>query len=192
YFIHSTREYGVIEQHVSPEYFTSKNIENGKEVCRTIMEVLRYEDLAEDQNRALVDFCRNQIGKPFPKSILGESLTYLFGLPNFINQPDEFSCHSLVFVALDHIGIVFPHHLECCPWFNLARAMGHPLGHSRECVKKRFAYLRDQHLCRDSRFKCVVSLTNNLHDEEILVNENPSKYSWNASLAVTYRNLCFI
>ena len=152
------------------------------------MEVLRDEDLAEDQNRALVDFCRSQLGKPFPKSILGESLTYLLGLPNFINHLDEFSCHSLVFVAFDHIGVAFPHHLEYCPWFNLARAIGHPLGHSKECVNQRFAYLRDQHLYRDPRFKCVVSLTYNQQDEQILVNENPSKYSWNVSLANKYRN----
>ena len=46
YFIHSTKENGVFEQHISPGYFSSKNISDKGQFSQTIMEILRYKDLA--------------------------------------------------------------------------------------------------------------------------------------------------
>jgi hypothetical protein len=159
YMIHSTKEKGVIEQHIAPEYFTSTNIEEGVTVSRTIMEILRNKDLSDIQNNNLVEFCRNQVGKSFPKSIIGDNLTYLFGLPNLINSQNTFSCHSLVYIAFASIGVNFPHHLENAPIFNLARYLGHPINHSNASVNQKYAYLRDQHLYRDPRFKSIVSIS---------------------------------
>jgi len=186
YMIHSTKEKGVIEEHIQPEYFTSENIELGTTVCRTIMEILRYQDLSNEQNKNLVEFCRKQIGKPFPKSITGESLTYWFGLPNFFNNQSTFSCHSLVFSAFASIGVNFPHHLEHSPIFNLARYIGHPIKHHKDSVNPNFAYLRDQHLYRDPRFIGIVSITYDEKSHEIHFIENPLKYSWNPELAQIY------
>ena len=186
YLVHSTREKGVIEEHIAPEYFTSMNIEEGVTVSRTIMEIVRYEELSEKQNNDLVEFCRKQIGKSFPKSIIGESLTYWLGLPNFFNNQKTFSCHSLVFAAFGFIGVNFPHHLENTPICNLARYLGHPIQHNKTSVNQKYAYLRDQHLYRDPRFRSIVSITYDQKLDEIHLTENPMKYSWNPRLSEIY------
>jgi len=186
YIIHSTEGNGVFEQHISPEYFTSRNLKGREEICRTVMEVVRYEGITGEQVSRLLEFCRQQIGKPFPKSIRGESLTYILGLPNVMFRPDELACHSLIFAAFNHIGIDFPHHLEAAPFFNIARYLGHPLGHDGERVNPQYTYLRDHHLYEDSRFRSIISLTWEQSTDDIVINSNPAKFSWNPHLAETY------
>lgn len=185
YFIHSVEERGVTEQHISPEYFTSADVTRD-DACRTVMEILRYEGMTDEQSDRLLDFCRRQIGKRFPRSVRGESLTYILGMPNILNSPDEFSCHSLVYAAFAHIGVEFPHHLEAAPFFNIAKYLGHPLKHERGKVNPRFPYLRDHCLYKDPRFKSLISLTWDRCTDEILIRENPEKFSWNPSLAAAY------
>jgi hypothetical protein len=157
-----------------------------EEICRTVMDVLRYEGLNDGQVSRLLEFCRQQIGKPFPKSIRGESLTYIFGLPNVMFRPDRFACHSLIFAAFSHIGIDFPHHLEAAPFFNIARYLGHPLGHNGGKVNPRYTYLRDHHLYEDSRFRSILSLTWEQSTDEIVISNSSAKFSWNRHLANTY------
>jgi hypothetical protein len=185
YFIHAIEERGVTEQHISPEYFTSRSVMRD-DACRTVMEILRYQGMTDEQSDRLLTFCRRQIGKPFPRSIRGEGLTYILGLPNILNAPDAFSCHSLVYAAFDHIGVDFPHHLEAAPFFNIAKYLGHPLRHERGKVNPRFPYLRDHCLYKDPRFKSLISLTWDRCTDEILILEKPEKFSWNPSLAAAY------
>ena len=186
YIIHSTEGKGVFEQHISPEYFTSRGMEGREEICRTVMEVLRYKGITSGQINRLLDFCRQQIGKPFPKSIRGESLTYIFGLPNILTRPDQYACHSLVYAALNQIDIDFPHHLETAPIFNISKYLGHPLGHSGENVNPKYPYLRDHFLYKDPRFTSIISLTWEQFTDEVLASNNPGKFSWNSDLANTY------
>lgn len=181
YIIHSTKEKGVFEQHIRPEYFTSENVGPLKTSCRTILEILRFEGLSSEQNNSLVKFCRDQIGKPFPPQIRSESLTYLFGLPNWFNSDQSSSCHSLIFSAFSSIGIKFPHHFNNVPWFNLARIRGYPFGHSSYSVNDKYPYLRDHHLYQDQRFKSILTLTYDCCDCEIKSNHNPDKFSWAAN-----------
>ena len=186
YIIHSTKENGVFEQHISPEYFTSRGLEGREEICRTVMEVLRYKDITREQANHLLSFCRQQIGKPFPKSIRGECLTYILGLPNILARPDQYACHSLIYEAFHQIGVDFPHHLESSPVFNIARYLGHPLGHDSRSVNPKFPYLRDHFLYKDPRFTNVISLTWEQISDEILISNNPGKFSWNPNLANAY------
>lgn len=188
YIIHSIEQKGVIEQHVSPEYFTSRKMTQGEDTRITVMEVLRYEGITHEQSNRLVEFCRQQIGKPFPKSIRGESLTYILGLPNFLTPPNEYSCHSLVYAAFDHIGIDFPHHLEAAPFFNIGKYLGHPLKHERQKVNPNYPYLRDHCIYKDHRFTSIISLTWDQCTNEILISEKPNKYSWDPRLAEVYKS----
>jgi hypothetical protein len=186
YIIHATEEEGVFEQHIFPEYFTSKDMGQGSAVSRTIMEIVRNDSLTDQHNEQLVDFCRLQIGKPFPKSIRGEGLTYIFGLPNLFVPPGQYSCHSLVYAAFDRVGVNFPHHLEAAPFFNLGKYLGHPLGHRREKVNPKYPYLRDHHLYQDPRFKSILTLTYAQYSQEIFISRYPPKFSWNPRLAAIY------
>jgi hypothetical protein len=188
YIIHSTEACGVFEQHISPEYFTSRNMHGQAEICRTIMEVLRFEEITDAQVEGLIEFCRHQLGKPFPKSIRGESLTYILGLPNIMVRPNEFACHTLIYAAFDYIGVDFPHHLEGAPLCNLARYLGHPLGHSGKRVNPDYPYLRDHCLYMDPRFSSIISLTWEQSTDEIFVSNHPGKFSWNPHLADIYRS----
>jgi hypothetical protein len=186
YIIHSTEEEGVFEQHIFPEYFTSQNIGGGSAFGRTIMEIVRYDSLTVEQNEQLVDFCRQQIGKPFPKSLRGESLTYILGLPNLFEPPEQYSCHTLVYAAFDRVGVNFPHHLEASPFFNVGKYLGRPLWHKREKVNIKYPYLRDHHLYKDPRFKSIMTLTYDQCSEEIFIQRYPQKFSWNPRLAEIY------
>lgn len=186
YIIHSVEKTGVFEQHISPEYFTSKNMGCSGAPSRTIMEIVRCEELTPRQNAELVDFCRAQIGKPFPKSIRGESLTYILGLPDMLTPTGQYSCHSLVYAALAEVGVCFPHHLESAPVINIGKWLGHPLRHPRDKVNPRYLYLRDHHLYQDPRFKSIVTLTLDQGSEEILIQHSPSKFAWNPNLARVY------
>ena len=121
YIIHSTIEKGVFEQHISPEYFSSKVNPDTTHVCRTIMEVFRFKDFCPGDRQRLIEFCKNQIGKPFPTSNRTESLTYLLGWPNIFSDNNSFSCNSLIFSAFQHIGVQFADRLESAPFFNLAK-----------------------------------------------------------------------
>jgi hypothetical protein len=180
YFIHSVEERGVTEQHISPEYFTSADVTRD-DACRTVMEILRYEGMTDGQSDRLLDFCRRQIGKRFPRSVRGESLTYILGMPNILNSPDEFSCHSLVYAAFDHIGVGFPHHLEAAPFFNIANTWGTPSSTAREDNPTFYGTMPLQ----DPRFKSLINPTWD-RSPMILIRGNPEKFSWNPDLAAAY------
>ncbi len=187
YFIHSTKEKGVFEQHISPGYFSSKNITDKAHLCQTIMEVYRYKNICTEDRQTLIDFCENQIGKPFPKSTRTDSLTYLLGWSNIFPDYNSFSCNSLIITAFQQIGVEFADRLESAPFFNLAKYIGHPLFNNHP--SGRFSsYLRDHHIYQDPRMIPILSITYEQCENNIIFTRNPQKYSWNPELQDIYAN----
>ena len=184
YIIHSIKE--VKEQHISPKWIFAESDATGKPQKRILMAILRFAGINSEKCEDLVAFCRNRIGKPFPKLFRAEDLTYTLGLPNFLRKPDEYACHWLIYDAFESIGLSFPHQVATFPLFNIARHLGHPLGHSKDKVNPRFPYLRDHHLYRDARFQCLLLVYVDLPTGDMHISENPGKYSWNPKLAATY------
>ena len=188
YFIHSTKENGVSEQHISPGYFSSKNISDKAHLSRTIMEIVRYKDFYPGDRQKLVNYCQNQIGKPFPKSNRSDHLTYLLGWPKIFSDHDSFSCNSLVISAFQCIGVRFGDRLESAPFFNLSRYTGHPL-FSTPGSEYYGSYLRDHHLYQDPRMEPILTITYDQSENDIILSRNPAKYSWNPKLQQSYANL---
>jgi hypothetical protein len=187
YFIHSTKENGVFEQHISPGYFSSKNISDKGQISQTIMEILRYKDFGPGDRQKIINYCENQIGKPFPKSSRSDSLTYLLGWPNIFSDNTSFSCNSLIIFAFQQICVEFTDRLESAPFFNLSRYIGHPL-FSTQGSGRFSAYLRDHHIYQDPRMEPILSITFDQHDKNIVFSKNPEKYSWDPKLQQIYAN----
>jgi hypothetical protein len=151
------------------------------------LEVLRYDGLTEHQRDRIVTYCRGQLGKPFAE--LGwryDVLTYAFGVPSALQDPEKASCHGLAFQAYEQAGIFFPHQLAGTPIFNLARYLGRPLGHPADRADSRRLYLRDHHLYRDNRFTSVLAAFDDPETGDLQVTENPGKYSWSVDLQQAY------
>lgn len=185
--IHAHRR-GVTEEHIPPSFFTSERDVDASVVSSSRLEILRYEGITERQREQVVAYCRSKLGKPFTE--LGwrhDFMTYAFGFPCLRLDPARVSCHGLAFEAYERAGISFPHHLEAAPIFNLGRYVGHPFGHPADRASSKRLYLRDHHLYRDNRFRCLLAAFDHPETGELLVIENPGKYSWNPKLREVYR-----
>jgi hypothetical protein len=184
YFIRSTNKRGVYEEHLQPNIFSSEE-EDQIPGSKTLLEIVRDYDISDVDSANAVTFARNAIGKPFPNTIRWEALTHAIGLPNIFRNPDEYACHWLVYDALASIGVYFPHNLEYAPFFNIAKLIGHPLGHPKDRVDPSRPYLRDHHLYRDPRFVPILSIEANATNPIVTI--NPGKYSWSPHLQEVYR-----
>jgi hypothetical protein len=180
------RQGGVIEEHIPPSYYTNSLGERGVPE-RTRLEVVSCPSIGPEQRESIVEYCRAQVGKPFDDRGWRQDLwTYAFGLRGAGRDPGSVSCHGLVYEAYDRVGVHFPHQLRATPAFNLGKHIGHPLGHPRDRVDLSFPYLRDHHLYRDDRFVCVLAIYQDRSSHEMIVVEDPPKYSWDHYLSAAY------
>jgi hypothetical protein len=180
------RKGGVIEEHIPPSYFSNSLGDRGVPE-RTRLEVVTHHGLDPDQRRKIVEYARAQLGKPFDdRGWRQDLLTYAFSLRGAPRNSGSVSCHGLVYEAYDRAGVHFAHQLGAAPATNLARYIGHPLGHPRDRVDLRFPYLRDHHLYRDDRFVCLLAIYQDPATHEMIVSERPPKYSWDPCLRAAY------
>jgi hypothetical protein len=170
---------GVEEEHLRPSLFTSVRSEKGAVEQSVRIEIMHNPGLTLAQRTTIVEYCRSQLGKPFDdRGWRHDFLTYTFGLPSRRQDPNKASCHGMVYLAYEKAGVTFPHQLASVPIFNLARYLGHPLGHPAACADPSRLYLRDHHLYRDPRFRTVLALFDDTETGEPIVALNPGKYSW--------------
>lgn len=150
-------------------------------------DVLFFISLDPDQRRAIVEYCRAQVGKPFDDRGWRQDIwTYAFGLRGGRRDPVRVSCHGLAYDAYNRAGVHFAHQLRTAPALNLARLAGRPLGHPPDRVDLLFPYLRDHHLYRDARFACVLAAYQDRATKEMVLADRPGKYSWDPYLRAAY------
>jgi hypothetical protein len=179
------RTRGVVEEHLHTTFFTTPPVAPGCLARTPRTEFLRFPGLSDAQRAEIVRYCRAQLGKPFDDLGWRHDLpTYAFGLPSRRNDPSKVSCHGLAFDAYAYVGFTFPHDVTSVPWFNLARYLGHPLGHPRDRVNLHRLYLRDHHLYRDDRFECVLSISADPATGRLKVDACPGKYAWSPDCRV--------
>lgn len=174
--IHAIRK-GVEEIYLPRSYFTSvREDPEGVSIQNARIEILQHRELTNSQRSDIVDYVRTQLGKPFAN--LGwrhDFLTYAFGLSPGRIDHRKVSCHGLAFAAYKKVGFSFPHQLKSTPFFNLAKYLGHPIGHPPDEVDINRLYLRDHHLYRDTRFESVLAIFEDEDTKEIKVIHNPGK-----------------
>jgi len=178
HIVHATKK-GVEEIHIPPSFFRSiRDDPNGEAVQKGRIEIIQCPQLTGEQRGEIVRYAQNQLGKAFAE--LGwrhDILTYALGLPSPRIPANQVSCHGLAFLAYRGIGFRFPHQLRHLPFFNLARYMGHPLGHPSHEVDLQRLYLRDHHLYRDARFKNILAIFEDDKTRQITLVQNPAKQS---------------
>jgi hypothetical protein len=178
---------GVKEDYIMPSFFTNRmsQARGLEEISR--IEVARFRGLTDEQRATIVRYCYDRVGMPFGEGGFKYTFwTYLLGLPAFAMTGKRIDCQTLVYRAYAEAGIDFPHHLEWAPFLNLGRLLGHPLGHPRDRVNLRYAYLEDYHFYRDPRVSPVLAISQDANTFEVSVEENPGKYSWNPVLRTVY------
>ncbi len=186
YFIHAV-ERGVEEKHIPPSYFTIERSENGEMVQGGRIELIKDPCMTPEQRVEIVDYIRERLDQPFAfLDWKQDILTWAFGLPARKIDPNEASCHGMVFDAYEHVGYCFQNQLDTASWFNIGRHLGHPLGGTREKADLTRLHLHDHHLYRDPRFICALSIYEDQASGEIKVAVNPGKYSWNPELQERY------
>jgi len=177
---------GTFETYVPPEYFTNKQQEGAIRCGRT--EIIQCSSIEFSDRTRIVEFCYQQLGKPFDddERWYRNIVTVALGLKSLPRNPAKVSCHGLAYDAYGLIGMSFPHQLENAP--NLVgRMIGHPLGHPPDNVDLRSNYLRDHYLYRDNRFSDVIALyCVGQVDSGVVIERNPTKYSWNRALQIAY------
>lgn len=185
YFVHSVPK-GTFETYVPPEYFS--NTETIEGIQQNRIEIIHCPSIENGDREKIVDYCRQQLGKPFDddERWYRNMVTLLLGLKSVPKDPEKVSCHGLAFDAYGLIGMTFQHHLENAPNL-LGRIIGHPVGHPPEYVDLRSNYLRDHFLYRDHRFHCTINLCcSRRYECDVEIRTNQAKYSWNPALQNAY------
>jgi hypothetical protein len=183
WILHSVHIKGVTVQHLTPRSFSNKNKDGMSRV-----EILECKGINEEQRGEIVRFSNSKIGSEFDSARMRNAiLTNAFGLPNVFHDQKKFSCQQLAIAAYATAGIHIPHPYKAFPIFNIARYLGHPLGHPKDRVDPMYPYLMDHHIYRDPRFVLKAAVYQDpTTDEIILQTENLKKYSWDESLREKY------
>jgi hypothetical protein len=183
YIIHATEQKGVQINQISPGDFTNESLG-----AKTRMEIMQFEGIRHEQRKEIIDLSVSKIGLAFDWSVGRHArLTYAFGLPSVPHKPNKFACQQLVIAAYAAAGIYFLHPYRSFPMFNIARFLGHPLGHPRNRVSPRHPYLLDHHIYRDPRFVLKAVVYQDAETGEIrLETKDLQKYSWSRALRERY------
>jgi Permuted papain-like amidase enzyme, YaeF/YiiX, C92 family len=186
WIIHSTVAKGVHVEQVTPGIFVNKIHKAKRRV-----EILRFNEITEEQRKHIIDFAYSRVGSEYDHSKWKHTLLpYALGVPNVFYKQNQFSCQQLVIAAYAKAEIYFTHPFASFPIFNIGRYMGYPLGHQCDRVNVRYPYLMDHHLYRDPRFLVIATVYHEPETGEIrLERENLNKYSWNDTLKERYRKL---
>ena len=184
--IHAAYE-GVEKTNIRPSYFSSV-FGDRSQLSKAFMEIIRFPDLSEKQKQEMTEYSLSKLGQPFQG--LGwkhDFLPYAFGIRAPKIKPDHASCHGLVYSAFDTAGIKFPHQLQNTLFFNLGRMLGHVIGEPKESVDVSRLYLHDHNLYQDSRFETVLSIHEDSASQNITIQREGPKYSWDAQLQKDYK-----
>jgi hypothetical protein len=185
YIIHSSQRGTTCDQ-LPPEFF--KNTTERGLPKQNRIEILANPDFGAAEHQVVVEYCRDQLGKPFDgdPGWKRDWPTVVFGVRSRRRLPQEVSCHGLAYDAYAAAGMRFPHHLERAPNL-LGRLLGAPLGHPRDHVDLDYLYLRDHHLYRDPRFACLISVAGaGPSIRDVVIERAPRKYGWSPALQKLY------
>lgn len=185
YIVHAVPK-GTFETYVPPEYFANTQHEGVIRCGRT--EIIRCSSIENNDRERIVKFCRQQLGKPFDddERWYRNIVTLVLGIRSLPRDPAKVSCHGLAFDAYALIGMSFPHQLNNAPNL-MGKIIGHPVGHPPKNVDLSSNYLRDHFLYRDNRFSNIIALfCAKQVDGEVVIERNPTKYSWNRALQLAY------